>query len=601
MFKIRKLKIRMTILYVLLITLLFGSILYIVALSFNRVFLVEKNTINSQINNQFVAVVNQSVKDIHSLQSTIAHDVSVQQAFKNPDLIDQPFAHSAAVTKLAEILRDYRNKSVLFTSVLAIRTDGQILDPLYGLESYAWLTRNNPVFTFCQETSAYGVFSQPNAFPYQPTNDSKYSLINLTYYATYFDVSTYQPIGYLAINIVRNKFFTELEEHMTESLQTVYITDENQNIIYAHGIEAASGYLNAVDDNQPKLLSIEGKNYQRYTLLVPEYPNWKLSLFYDYDLLRTETVRLNVFIIALMLLGIAFTILISLYVSKTVTNPIQDINYAVRRMVDGEWPEPLPCKSYDEMKTLVDGFNLLTSSMHKLFNEILANEEDKRRTKVAMLQSQLDLLQNQINPHFIHNTLNTMHYLAVVQGNQELSEAIVAFNSLLRASMSVQTHFVTIKEEIGYMLSYMAIQSIRYGPDKINLKLYVEESVEYCQIPKLILQPLVENAIFHGILPTKRHGNLSVTCLPSSSDENYIQIYIADDGVGIEVDKLDEIMTGKFPNPRGYSGIGLLNVKQRLELYYGDTVNFKVSSQPRLGTMVSFQIPCKEVERCIPL
>jgi len=254
----------------------------------------------------------------------------------------------------------------------------------------------------------------------------------------------------------------------------------------------------------------------------------------------------------------------------------------------GEWSLVKQTSDTDEIQKLVSGFNTMVENLQQLSSDIVLEQEKKKKAEVSMVETQLKLLQSQINPHFIHNTLNTMNYLAKKEGNTKLSEMIFSFNSLLRSSMSYDEMFVSIAEEIENLRNFINIQKMRYD-DEVEIKFIcnVESEADEAILPKLIVQPLVENALYHGIAPTDG-GVISVTV---GVRDNRLSIEVRDDGIGINNAVLEEISRGKHLKARRSGQMGIDNVNERLLLYYGESSRLNIKSIPDEGTVISFTIP----------
>lgn len=168
---------------------------------------------------------------------------------------------------------------------------------------------------------------------------------------------------------------------------------------------------------------------------------------------------------------------------------------------------------------------------------------------------------------------------------------IVAFNTLLRTSMSNGNDFITVTEEIDNMNHYLEIQKQRYD-SKISIQCYVLDDMDFVMIPKLILQPLVENSLFHGIIP-KGEGTILISF---SRQGSYLLVSVSDNGVGIPQEKQKTILQKKDHSQRGYTNIGLPNVNERLKMYYGQDCQLHILSSSEFGTFISFLVPIENRE-----
>ena len=485
---------------------------------------------------------------------------------------------------LSDVCGAYRSRNTsLLVSILPISLDGVVLDNIYA-QSAPDGYFNRTLFEHFAQSFAYGgLFA---------INGSTKNNITLTYYGSYYDMANFEKLGFLAINIRASRFFMEIPKLLGPSFSQIFVMDESLNPVYTFSNELYSDILphdfEIIANKFNNRLVIDGHTYLVYHRMIEAYPSWSIVGLIDYNDMMQQTrnasiLVANIFVVtALLLIGICF------FITRKITDPILRINAAMRQMSEGDWPEPVESRTFDEMHSLVTGFNNMTESVKKLTEIQIAEQEEKRHIETSMLQGKLDLLQSQINPHFIHNTLNTMKYMALKNDNKELYETIVSFNNLLRGSISSDSRFSTVTDEIGYLESYVHIQKKRYDEDRLIFNAWFDEEAADALLPRLILQPLVENALFHGILPTRRNGRIDVTIMAEDSE---LVVSINDNGQGIDPEIREKLLDGTFYNTRGYNKIGLSNVMDRIKLYYPGTSKFYISSQPGCGTMIMFKIP----------
>jgi len=227
---------------------------------------------------------------------------------------------------------------------------------------------------------------------------------------------------------------------------------------------------------------------------------------------------------------------------------------------------------------------------HKLAQSRLV-EEIRLRTELeeALKFMELKALQSQVNPHFLFNTLTTMAGVALLEGAEETSSLLKALSRLLRYSLRRIGQSVTLSEELASVNDYLSIQRARFG-ERIAVTMEITEDVLDAQIPVFTLQPLVENAIIHG-LESREEGLLTVKC---RQEETTVVIEVSDNGAGISHKRLAEIRESRGENSgRGHTtGIGIDNVHKRLQHFFGMSCNLHIESELNKGTQVSLRIPC---------
>ena len=325
------------------------------------------------------------------------------------------------------------------------------------------------------------------------------------------------------------------------------------------------------------------------------YSEWELSASVSSGTYRRQVRETAMLLRIILAAAISFTILISFLISRRVTRPILMVNRAMKELETGVYPEPLISHTHDETNELVQGFNHMSETLKQLSDDIAREQEEKHRYEVATMKAELDLIQSQVNPHFIHNTLNTLKYMALSEGNRELAGTISSFNALLRASISTSLEYTTVEEECHYVLEYLNIQKKRYASRDIECTIHVKEEASQGLLPRLILQPLVENSLYHGILPLEEgKGIIRIVCFV---EDSYLHVYITDNGVGIPDDKLQLINEGKLKLTGSYNHVGMNTVKERLDLMYRADCKFTITSEFGNGTTIYFRVPYTEERR----
>lgn len=471
-------------------------------------------------------------------------------------------------------------------SAFILSREKEILDPLFCLEQYKWLIEDNPEFSKFLSSQLTLRISAPNSFPFQEEIKN-----TLTCFCRLYSEDNYEELGYIIININRSSFFKEIADFFQDTWAQFYIVDENQNIIYSNPLDAGnSPELNTLlAENYPKLgkqVSIKNNTYMGYSKKVSDYPNWKIVGFIDYDDIYKSLHSILQTLVLVYFILIFFACLIHYYLAQHITVPIRTLNEAMRKIRKGGWPNPIPVTRDDEMSEVLKGFNKMNRALQEMTAQIAAQQEETRKKEVALIQSQLDLLESQINPHFIHNTLNTMKYLARIAKAERLENLIISFNALLRTSMSTERLMIPLSEEQENLYHYMSIQKERYD-FPIDFQCDIPENASSVLLPKLILQPLVENSLFHGLAP----NDGGIIRVKARLGENRLWVIIWDNGIGISKEQLPELEERLRPSARGYSRIGIANVNTRLILSYGASSHLVIESSPEEGTSFSFSIP----------
>ncbi len=284
--------------------------------------------------------------------------------------------------------------------------------------------------------------------------------------------------------------------------------------------------------------------WKTYSLISQE------NIFSESGILKRE-ILLSV---ALCTLGISLVIA---FVAYAITRPINRLTAAMRSVQEQNFDIRLPNRRKDEFGRLTDSFNSMISRIKTLVNEVY-------QEKLAQKSAEIKALQAQINPHFLYNTLDSINWMLIDRGQMDISAIVVSLGSLMRYCIDTKAPFVTLAEEFEYVAAYLRIQKNRLE-ERLCYELELPESIRNMRVPKFILQPLVENAIQHGIERCKRPGHVRIVAADGEGD---VRITVQDNGLGIPAAVISAL-EGQADEER-QTGIGLYNVDKRLRLYYGE-------------------------------
>lgn len=349
-----------------------------------------------------------------------------------------------------------------------------------------------------------------------------------------------------------------------------------------------------------------GEGEQRRTVLY--YPEkltgWMLVGTVPYEQYRSE----NSYILILTVIAVALSALISgglvWFTVRRITRPLLVLTRHLSR-IDPKRPLPLfRSESDDEIGKLGESYNLLGAHIDMLKKEIIRGEARKKEADLRVLQAQ-------INPHFLYNTLSSIHWIALMSKENRIADMVEGLSDFLRISLNQGQDYCPVAQEIAHIRHYVRVQSIRF-PDQFVLHYIVDPALEQQMMLKLLLQPLVENAMIHGI---QKAGNKGTITIMIQKDHVYkrMNVLVLDDGAGMTADKLKQLQAGLIPedesglissdrplhgeqleHPLSVGGYGLRNVNERLLLHYGRDALLEVHSREGEGTRISFSIPILE-------
>ena len=370
----------------------------------------------------------------------------------------------------------------------------------------------------------------------------------------------------------------------------VYIVDESGDIVYHPKQQLIYGGL-WHEDLEGVLSStktsdnweFEGK---LYSMTRSEITGWTVVGVTDMNemLADTRSVVNLYYIIAVCLIGLAM--LLATLLSEKITRPLRQLQSSMQLAKDGDFDiEISEDHSQDEIGDLTDSFRLMISEIEQLIARNTKEQEEKRKFE-------LNALQAQIKPHFLYNTLDSIIWMAEGEETKDVVLMTSALAKLFRKSISNSDEMVTVNEEMEYTRSYLTIQKMRYRGE-LQYSIDVASGIADAPIIKLIVQPLVENAIYHGTKYKSGGGTIKIT---ADYENKGIVIRIADDGVGMSKEQLanifdDKGQQGKDAQLDEHRSVGILNVHQRIQLHYGDEYGLSFESEEGVGTTACIYLP----------
>ncbi len=280
---------------------------------------------------------------------------------------------------------------------------------------------------------------------------------------------------------------------------------------------------------------------------------------------------------ALVLVAVSTTFLIA----KGILAPIRELCDATEKVAEGDFAVRARIRSQDEISALGLAFNNMTENMQALIDQVREDEEKMRRMD-------LRLLQEQINPHFLYNTLDTIVWLIESNETDQAVNMVITLSSFFRLVLSKGKEFISIREEEKHIRNYLEIQEMRYR-DILEYDIQIDQTVYDYQIPKLTLQPLVENALYHGIKYKRAKGYIHIH---GEKEGDSIHLTVRDNGIGMDQAEL-EFLRREICRPcqETEKGFGLANVNERIHMYFGEEYGLRISSTKGKGTIVEVTIP----------
>ncbi|MBU5671179.1 sensor histidine kinase [Paenibacillus brevis] len=410
-------------------------------------------------------------------------------------------------------------------------------------------------------------------------------------------IGTYQYIGEMTISLDEKVVAGLLRKSDLEGNGYILLLDRDQKIISSTDSANLQLPIASVLPDFPSRMAEEGafnSGGKDNTVLYYKVPSMDWTLvgvipFKEYSAQNRYVLSLTGFAVMIaIVLSFVFLLLLISRVTKPLSSLVKYLNLA-----NPEKPIPLlPVVTMDEVGQLMRSYNRLTERIRNLTDQVKHNEALKKEADLLALQAQ-------INPHFLYNTLSSINWLALLNKEYQIAKMVGSLSEFLRFSLNGGGEFCTVRQEIEHAQSYVNIQSIRY-PACFDFQIRVDPVLMDQPMLKLLLQPLIENAILHGVLKKEGKGNIGVQVEKSEMGTCFT---VSDDGAGIEKSKLAELseLISEADEEREIvlkqGSYGLRNVHQRLILHYGPGYGLKLDSDLSRGTKVSFVIPDQKEEQ----
>ena len=368
-----------------------------------------------------------------------------------------------------------------------------------------------------------------------------------------------------------------------------FILDAKGNIVYHPQQQQLYNELQTenisliMDTDEDTVLTGTGNDGKLYSISRSEKTGWTVVDCTNVkELLSKSRQAQSVYVLTAIILVIV-ALLFSRFMARSITLPIQKLRDSMKKVQEGDFSvSDVVVDSKNEIGSLTKSFDVMTHRIHELMEQNVHEQEEKRK-------SELKALQSQINPHFLYNTLDSIIWMAEGKKNEEVVLMTASLARLLRQSISNEDEVVPIANEVEYARGYLTIQKMRYK-DKLEFQIDVDSSILYIPLIKLVLQPIIENAIYHGLKYKESKGLLIVKGF--MKDGNAV-LQVIDDGVGMDADTLAHIYDRHKVNYHS-NGVGVYNVQKRLKLYYGDGYGITYESEKGKGTTATITIPGRQ-------
>lgn len=548
-------------------------------------------TVKDIIKNKYTETAVQSVSETGEKLNYILDDIQKFSTVitSNPELLYMlNHRNEYRVDEFERVLRNF----------ILSRDDIEVIDLVQqdtyysvGANRVDWVRRNNQTL---EDSSGQPLWL--------PTSGELIEILSGKFKRNYFtiarkvvDFNTLKEYGYLLIDL-DEKILEQAYIELKDSTNTEVLICDAQGNIISH---TDKNRIGSSIKEEPYALEVladkTGHNYILYQSNIDkvaiystiENNRWKLIKTIPTEYMYGELYQIERYLIIGGLLYSILIILYFLFFSFRYTEPMMNMMSVIKKVEQGDLTVRTEVKSSDEVGQLGHSLNNMIAEMQKLIDQLIREEQEKKEVE-------LEVLHAQINPHFLYNTLNTIKWMAKIQGNNSVSKAITALVKLLRTSTNLGREMISLDEEIDYVRNYIVIQMLRFNK-AMHIDYHIDENCKHIMVPKLILQPIVENSIIYGMEDEQYELHIKISAYLGADQ---LLIEIQDDGPGIEPEILRTIFHNDSSKNR-FSKVGLNNINQRIKLYCGADYGLKIKTEIGKGTRVLVNLPANPIMKAM--
>ena len=481
----------------------------------------------------------------------------------------------------------YVNNDNMIDDIALISGNGELIESMPALR----LKDNSNVlekdfFKKSMAESEYINFSMPHIRDLFDRNESSYSWVISLSRAVEVTDEGKATQALLLINL-NYMYFEEIFSNVNlGNGGYVYLTNDRgdiiwhpkQNEIYSGRFKEDNKYAATLKDG----ITVENVSGKNLTLNVRTigYTGWKLVGVTPSAALGVDGIKFRFFVLFVADLFLFLLAMINAFISDKISNPIKSLDGSVREIESGNLDvEIVPSGSY-EVEHLGKSIKNMLGRIKVLMSDLVEEHNAKRK-------SEFDTLQSQINPHFLYNTLDIIVWMIENENSDKAVSIVTALAKFFRISLSKGKNIITVKDEVEHVRNYLMIQNMRFK-NRFEYSIDVDEEVLSYSSLKLMLQPLVENAIYHGMEFMDGDGEIDVKVF---KEDDSLYFTITDNGLGMSEDMVEALLSKDFVPSKKGSGIGVKNVNERIKLYFGNEYGLKVESEPDEGTKITIHLP----------
>ncbi len=576
------LRTKFIILFCLLITIPF---LIIGAITYQKYSAdVERNTteLTYQIMDQIRINLDRYVKEMERLTLAPLYDDNVMRILKNRSSSDQNriYLTTDESLKMNLFISSLSFDRAEIESILIFTNDGSIFSDLNQSVNKYW-EQDSSEWAELVKVNDGGLTIIP---PHDATYYSKTKQEIVSISRVIREPYTNNTLGMVKVDLSSQGFEKLLSSVKFSGKGNLYISDRSGQLLYSStGNTSLRSFEEDVSTNDPSYLK---------SVVVSDYSGIKVTGLIPLEDLRKDAKGLVRFTLMISLIALLFAYIIAVFSSNRLVKPIRHLQSKMRQVQRGFFKERAVVTTHDEIGQLTEGFNTMIGEIDRLVKEVY-------ETRLRERDAELSALQSQINPHFLYNTLEMMNMMALQHQHLELSNITTSLGKLLRYTVDKQEKPVYLQDEIRFVESYLQIQVLRLG-EKLQAEIHIDPSYDHCLVPKLILQPLIENVIEHAMESSIVHMHLT-----ASTQEDDMLLSLRDDGKGMTKQRMEWIERQMYMHKSYESmdaeeksyfgevkkGFALRNVHQRIRLLYGEPYGLYLDKTVKQGVLFTIRLP----------
>lgn len=530
---------------------------------------------SSQVLNMSSVGIENQLREISNLSFKVMSDEPLQQYLLQLDKAESGYEKNGLRKKITNRLVAYAGSEKYVYSMIFIDNDNNIMAA--GNREGISEKKQKELVALGQQNSG------SNAW--YTGGDQQARLLSVRQVKSFTGGAfTLEKLGTLVIRVRLDRIVQDQMQHPAEDSQLL-ITDGREVIYPTESTVSKSEIESELKRTQPYGIAMfeQGRNF--VARANSPYTNWVYLYMTPFDQMFKQIQFVKQLVTVIFIMIFLAALIFGAKFSRSITQPIAQLIKKMRNIEKGDLDKleeaalgNVPASSQNEVGLLHRTFKMMVQRIRELIDENYAKQ-------LVIRETELKALQAQINPHFLYNTLESINWLAKVQKQHQISEMVEALGFLLRSSVNMSEKWITLERELDIVRSYVTIQHTRFE-ERLDFDMDIAPEVGTARIPKLTLQPLVENAIHYALEPSIEPCRIRIR---ARADGDNVVIEVEDDGPGMTPEFLEQLQEGRVQT-RG-QGIGLSNIKERIRLTFGEEGEMIMSSNPGSGTVVSIRIP----------